>query len=331
LLRALDVLGSRPLAVPLLSGDGGDRPSWLAQALRRSRAAKRESGKVRVDRCLRFGSYGRPLRVRATSHEALLYWDSDEISAEMGRKLAEFDVVYGVSGFVTDVIRSSTGLPARTLPHGIWPAECTYSPAPADGPTRFLHLGQVCHRKGTDLLLRAFRAAFPRSMDDVRLVVKTWPGQARLATAWWHEFGGADARISLDCTCVRRADLSAYFQRCHAVVMPSRCEGFGMVGLEALAHGRPLIATAWSGPLDYLGAGCLSIAAPRRVPAEHYPGDAREPDFDELVAALRAVHADRHQHLALAAAQRADVLERWSWPTLVEQHWLAPKAESAEA
>ena len=33
-------------------------------------------------------------------------------------------------------------------------------------------------------------------------------------------------------------------------VLPSRGEGFGFCGLEAMATGLPLIATAWGGPAD---------------------------------------------------------------------------------
>ena len=45
------------------------------------------------------------------------------------------------------------------------------------------------------------------------------------------------------------AELGAYYERAAVVVVPSRREGYGMVAREAMAHGRPVVATgsvAWS-------------------------------------------------------------------------------------
>lgn len=232
--------------------------------------------------------------------------------ATFARHLATFDELYGISTFVADVIRSATARNVSVLHHGVWPEECPFVPPP-DGPFRFLHLGQVDERKATDVLLRAFVAAFPAS-EAVRLVIKCGPGQAATARALHQVYGFCDPRVEVIGEHVGRRDLSRFFQAAHAIVLPSRCEGFGLVGLEALAHGRTVIAHGFAGPLDYLdNSDCTIIPSASKVPAPLYPGFAREPDFEALVAALRAAVADRDTACRRGAMARERVLPEWSW------------------
>jgi glycosyltransferase involved in cell wall biosynthesis len=48
-----------------------------------------------------------------------------------------------------------------------------------------------------------------------------------------------------------------------ALVLPSLLECGGAVVLEAMALAKPVIVTAWGGPLDYLDAGCGVLVEPR--------------------------------------------------------------------
>lgn len=177
----------------------------------------------------------------------------------------------------------------------------------------FLHLGQVCSRKGTDLLLRAFHAAFGATQADVRLVIKCWPAHADLAYRWIAEHALRDRRIEVDCRAVPRTQLASYFQSAHAVVLPSRCEAFGLVGLEALAHGRCLIASDYSGPRDYLADDCIRVSAQKAVPAELYPGNAAECEVADLAEALRQVARDPDAAVERGRTARTRVVRDWTW------------------
>jgi glycosyltransferase involved in cell wall biosynthesis len=61
------------------------------------------------------------------------------------------------------------------------------------------------------------------------------------------------------------AELGAYYQRAAVVCVPSRREGYGMTAREAMAHGRPVVATRVGGLAD-LGEGALLV--PPGDPAE---------------------------------------------------------------
>ncbi|MCB9737983.1 MAG: glycosyltransferase family 4 protein [Deltaproteobacteria bacterium] len=311
LIRALEANGHAPIAIPSRAFDPTTAPAAVLRAYARHRDLRRNRRLI-VDRSLRYGLHHHGDSMRARTRAVLVYWDSDHMPASFARYLSAFDELFGISTFVADVMRAATGRDVGILHHGIWPDECTYAPPP-DGPFRFLHLGQVDARKATDVLLRAFVAAFP-AREAVRLTIKCGPGQVAAARTLHQVHARGDDRVEVIGEHVHRHDLSAYFQAAHAVVLPSRCEGFGLVGLEALAHGRTVIAHGFSGPLDYLDASdCTIVPSSGKVPAPLYPGFAREPDFDALVAALRAVAADRDAACRRGAAARARVLPSWSW------------------
>ena len=76
-------------------------------------------------------------------------------------------------------------------------------------------------------------------------------------------------------------------------------EPFGLVGIETLAQGRPVIASATGGIGDWLedGVGGLLVT----------PGDARA-----LAAALDELLADPERQRAMGAAGRARVASRFT-------------------
>jgi glycosyltransferase involved in cell wall biosynthesis len=321
LVRAFEENGGRPIAVPSAGLDVQTASPAVFRALERHRQLRRLRRTV-VDRSLRYGLHGRASVIGARSRGMLLYWDSDYIPKEVAKFLCQYDELYGVSHFVADVMRSATGRNVGVLQHGYWPEYARYSSPPGSGPFYFLHLGQVDERKATDVVMRAFVAAFPVQRSDVRMLVKCGPSQLAHAMQWHKHYGKSDDRIEINAEYVNRFDLSGWFERAHVLVMPSRCEGFGLVGLEALAHGRSVIGHGFSGPLDYLDpTDCELIPSQSSIPAALYPGQAREPDFNALVDAMQRVARDRDQTVARGVAGRARISDRWTWTERVRP-WL---------
>ncbi len=62
------------------------------------------------------------------------------------------------------------------------------------------------------------------------------------------------------------SELGRYYERAAVVVVPSRREGYGMVAREAMAYGRPVVATAVGGLRDAVEDGVTGLLVPPRRP-----------------------------------------------------------------
>ncbi|HEY3948938.1 glycosyltransferase [Phenylobacterium sp.] len=148
--------------------------------------------------------------------------------------------------------------------------------------------------------LAALRAAAPA---NVRVVDEVWPyAQVQSLIA------GADVLVSLH-----------------------RAEGFGLTPAEALALGTPVVATGWSGVLDFLDEGCAllvpSTPTPVADPQGVYRGQSwAEPDAAAAAEALFRLRTEQGLGRRLAEAGRARVAERLS-----PQAWFATLPESVRA
>jgi glycosyltransferase involved in cell wall biosynthesis len=122
---------------------------------------------------------------------------------------------------------------------------------------------------------------------------------------------GADPRIILRDEELDRAGMLGLIAAADAFVSLHRSEGFGRDIAEAMLLGTPMIATAWSGPADFLDAGTGWPVDYRLLPIgrEDDHGSAgqhwAEPDIDHAAALLREVARDpeeAHRRAARALA-----------------------------
>lgn len=165
-------------------------------------------------------------------------------------------------------------------------------PAGLDRPwrSRLLHVGRFDARKGTETLLRAL------------------PLLPEASCAFYGQGGGAE-RLRLEALAsalgvadrvrfgaMERHELAGAYVDADVFVFPSEWEEpFGLVPLEAMACGTPVIATGTGGSGEFLrhGANCVRFR----------PGDAE--DLAEAVTAL-AGHPDLRAHLVAGGYRTAD-------------------------
>ncbi|MCU0308991.1 MAG: glycosyltransferase [Thermoleophilia bacterium] len=198
-------------------------------------------------------------------------------------------------------------------------------PIPEAHGTVFLSVFDWSSRKGWDVLLAAWADAFGPA-DDVCLVLKVWPGRGRGAaeyvegiTRWAAAHGRTPdelADVVLLDEPLSPAQMVALYAACDVVVSATRGEGWGRPLVEAMAMGRPVVATDWSGPTEYLDAGCgwpipaRVVDVPEVVWTE-LPGFRghrwAEPDPRALAAALRDAADDPagRERRGRAARERA--------------------------
>lgn len=176
---------------------------------------------------------------------------------EFNRRL---DLITVLSEFVAKTLRDSgvrvpiavTGAGVDHLLHvkaGVLPSTLTTSCK----HFRFLHISSCFPRKGVDVLLRAYGAAF-RASDEVSLIIKTFPNihNTVLAQLQAHQQVDADfPHVIVVNEDWDDAQIVALYQFADAFVAPSRGEGLGLPMAEAMLFDLPVITTAWGGQTDF--------------------------------------------------------------------------------
>ena len=166
---------------------------------------------------------------------------------------------------------------------------------PADPPPlRLVSVGRLAREKGFGVLLDAMRSL------DVPVELDVF-GDGPAAV----ELRGAAAGLAVRFHGARpRAEIAACLAEAHALVVPSLREGLGIVALEALAVGRPVIASGTGGLVETVVDGDDGILVPPGDPAALADALRRLP-----LPAPKASAVPRHRPTAVAAAH-IDAYER---------------------
>jgi rhamnosyl/mannosyltransferase len=192
------------------------------------------------------------------------------------------------------------------VPFGVNPDDWAARPAAADeirakhtGPL-IAFTGRLVHYKGVHHLIRAMREV------DATLVVVGWGGEIRSLVDEAKRLG-LDDRVVFTGP-VGNASRAAYYHAADVVVLPStsRSEGFGMVLLEAMASGTPVVSTE-------LGSGTSWVNVDGETGLVVPPADA-----GRLAAALRRLLENPRTAAAMGARGRERVRERFTRTQMVE-------------
>ncbi len=190
-------------------------------------------------------------------------------------------VVIAVSEPLAEAARRAGAEDVRFIPNGVEiPAEVGEE---AD-PPEVLFIGRLSPEKGISELEEATRG--------LNLVVA---GDGPLRSLVPNALGF-----------VRHAEVQRLLARAAVVVLPSHREGLPMALLEALAHGRAVVATPVGGIPSVVEGGVSGLLVPA--------GDA-----DALRAAIERLLGDRDLRRRLGEAGRARVTELCSWPRVLDE------------
>jgi glycosyltransferase involved in cell wall biosynthesis len=192
-------------------------------------------------------------------------------------------------------------------------------------------------RKNPIGLIEAFKRAFAPG-EGPQLLLKTINGPLRpLAeeAVLWAAHDRADIHV-IDCS-LSATERDALMATCDCYVSLHRSEGFGLTMAEAMALGKPVIGTAYSGNLEFMtdDTSMLVPFAPVRVPrgCGPYPPDATwaDPDLDEAARAMRTLASDPAAAAALGTRARDHIARHHSVESRVDfvRHRLATLRSSA--
>lgn len=199
----------------------------------------------------------RPLVITLHGSDARLL--SLPVIGALGRRvLRAADLVAVVSTDLGRVVES-TVLPDRltelVLP--VATAPDVVRPLPPAPPVRLLAAGRLSREKGFDVLVRAVDRAVADGHDLRLTLVGDGPERAALLAL----AAPLGDRVQL-LGAMPRAALWALMDEAHAVVVPSRREGLGLVAAEAMARGRPVVASQVGGLPELFGSADAGLLVP---------------------------------------------------------------------
>lgn len=192
----------------------------------------------------------------------------------------------------------------------------------------FLSVFDVQPRKGSDLLLRAYLSEF-KADEDVALILKISQHSDRSGdpAAQLCYFIEKEAGLPLEkCPPIillnrflSQAEMAALYATADAFVLPTHGEGYGRPLMEALSSELPVIATRWSGQLDFLrdeNSYLIDIEGlvPASVEEESFAGHLwAQPSVDHLRQLMRRVVSQRAEAQQRARQGREDMVAQWDW------------------
>ncbi|HTU67966.1 MAG TPA: glycosyltransferase [Steroidobacteraceae bacterium] len=152
-----------------------------------------------------------------------------------------------------------TGLPAETFIRGDGAKFRRQFHLPSNRPL-LLYVGRVAYEKNIDFLLRMFARLRARRPDALFVIAGEGPALAHLQKLA-RELGVAD-HVKFIGYLDRATDLPNCYAAGDAFVFASRTETQGLVLLEAMAQGTPVVSTAELGTRSILTEGCGAFVVP---------------------------------------------------------------------
>lgn len=256
-------------------------------------------------------------------------WESTELAEGWLEDMNAVDEIWTPSPVMADVFREcGVTVPVSVYEHGV-SEDWTAKHRKVTGPLKFLHHGEPAPRKGAQMTLEAFREAFGDS-NDVQLIIKShgahtvrtfegrfYPGNGYSGDGMIDRFKNVKAISRM----METDELIAFYQSCHVLVYPSWGEGFGLIPLQGLATGMPVICTeAWAPYKRFLLPELRLASTLSDSPwPEMHPGKMWEPSFEDLVEKFKYA-ANNYETLASQAYRLSfPVHKQYDWTTLTEK------------
>ncbi|MBI5929660.1 MAG: glycosyltransferase [Chloroflexi bacterium] len=239
-------------------------------------------------------------------------WELNNFPDEWQHCFDVYNEIWVFSSFVQKAIAQSSPLPVVLMPVSFQidlPTEVSRAklglPEDAFIALFVFDAGSILERKNPWATIRAFAEAFSpeERQEKARLVIKVnslanFPAEAERLRAEMQEVNGILIEDYFS-----RQDTYALIQTCNVYISLHRSEGYGMTLAEAMAMGRPVIGTAYSGNVDFMNVNTSYLIPYELVTLtqDYHPYKVgsvwAEPDIHAAAKALREIY----EHPEIAA------------------------------
>lgn len=255
---------------------------------------------------------------------ACWFWELERIPAPWLAAIEQVDEILVASKFIEDAFRRVTSKPILRVPlplSHIDDSGLQRSDFGLDENTYIFlctfDFNSWMERKNPFATIEAFRRAFPDRDTQVQLLVKSSNGH-RHAEKFLDLLNAAagDVRIIVRDDLIDRAHVHALQRCCDAYVSLHRAEGFGLGLAECMGMGKPVVATGWSGNMEFMTTSNSCLCGFELVPVLdgqylHAAGAVwAEASIDDAARHMRRLATDPQYGRDLGQRAAADVAAR---------------------
>ena len=260
------------------------------------------------------------------------FWELAALPKDIGAKLTGLQEIWAPSTFVASAFRAATACPVEIIPVAVQVGPVAdMSRADFGLPERsflfffFFDFASYVSRKNPKAILAAFRQAFPRGTENAGLVIKSHgAGVLDDRFGWLAEYAD-DPRIHVIDKTLPREQVNSLTNLTDCFVSLHRSEGFGFGMAEAMALGKPVIGTDYSGSRDFLSEATGFPVGYQLIPVApgEYPGHQdqvwADPDVEQAAELMRKVANGGSDVAARAEAGRRFIAEHHSPAAVARQ------------
>jgi glycosyltransferase involved in cell wall biosynthesis len=255
----------------------------------------------------------------------LWFWELEYFPQSMIASFDFVDEIWTGSAFAAEAFRKVSSKPVFVFPHPFLKPAATpsHSKAELGLPDRYMFyfafdFFSTIERKNPLGLIAAFKKAFAPG-EGPMLVIKTINGGKRLAAFEKLQYAAAghDDILVMD-QYLSPGHRDSMMANCDCYVSLHRSEGLGMTMAEAMLHGKPVIATRYSGNLDFMTEENSYLVSHRSRPvgkgSEPYPPEGvwADPDIEEAASLMRHVYENPGEAAERAQRARLDIESKLS-------------------
>lgn len=235
-------------------------------------------------------------------------WESYDIPKEWKEHISICDEMWTTSSWCVSNFKNAGYEDIKRYPHGI---DESWTPKQREisGAIKFLHIGEPEGRKGGQQTLDAFEELFAND-PKYHLTIKANGGTDLVAKS---------NNVKIISTSYSQDKLIKLVHDHDVLVYPSYGEGFGLIPLQALATGMPVISTfEWSDYSDLLGPLSIGSDKVESPWPDKHPGILMSPRVEELKKQMLEVINRFEYYSEYYFNQSEEVHVRYNWLSITK-------------